>query len=85
MKDTGLVVAVGSEVTLDAEYGKVTFTIGGPVAATPRLGCISYESPLGRALLWAELGEHVEVPWEGGRRTLRILGIRRGQPAKGRT
>lgn len=78
ISNTGLIVAVGSEVTLETEYGKPTFTIVGPVAATPRRGCISYDSPLGRALLGAELGDWVEFTWDGDRRRLRIVGIRRG-------
>ncbi len=79
ISNTGLTVAVGSEVTLETEYGKPTFMIVGPVAATPRRGCISYDSPLGQALLGAELGDWVEFTWDGDRRRLRVLGIRRGQ------
>ncbi|HEX2987810.1 MAG TPA: GreA/GreB family elongation factor [Chloroflexota bacterium] len=75
VQNTGLTVAVGSEVTVEAEYGKPTFTIVGPVAATPRRGAISYESPLGKALLGAALGDWVEVPWEDGHRRLRIVAI----------
>jgi transcription elongation factor GreA len=81
VQNTGLTVAVGSEVTVETEYGKPSFTIVGPIAATPKRGCISYESPLGRALLGAELGEWVEVPWEDGKRRLRVVGIEQGQPA----
>lgn len=77
--NTGLVVAVGSEVTVETEYGRPTFVIGGPVIATPRRGCISYESPLGRALLGTELGDRVEVPWDGGRRRLRVVAIKRAR------
>ncbi len=79
IKNTGLTVAVGSAVTLETEYGRPTFTIVGPVAATPRRGCISYESTLGRALLGAELGDWVELTWDGVRRKLRVVGVRRGR------
>ncbi len=79
ISDTGLTVAVGSEVTLETEYGRLTFMIVGPVAATPRRGCISYDSPMGQALLGAELGDRVELIWDGGRRKVRVVGIRRGR------
>lgn len=77
---TGLVVAVGSEVTVVDEGGEKTFTIGGPLAANPRFGCVSYESPFARAVLGRELGETVEVSSADGRRWLKIVAIRRGRP-----
>ena len=83
VENTGLLVGIGSEVSLEAEYGQVTFTISGPIAATPRRGSISYDSPLGHALLGAELGGWVEVPWEGSQRRLKVTGIRRGKPGSG--
>ena len=77
--NTGLTVCVGSEVTLETEYGTPTFKIVGPVSAAPRRGCISYESPLGQALLGAQLGDWVEFAWDGDRRRLRVIGIKRGR------
>jgi len=77
---TGLVVAVGSEVTVVDEDGEETFTIGGPLAANPRAQCISYESPLARAILGRELGETVKITSNEGRGRLKIVAIRRGQP-----
>ncbi|MGI5836753.1 MAG: GreA/GreB family elongation factor [Chloroflexota bacterium] len=80
---TGLVVAVGSEVTVTSEDGEETFTIGGPLAASPRTRCISYESPLAQALLGRELGETVEVSTVGCVSRLKIVAIRRGRPGSG--
>jgi transcription elongation GreA/GreB family factor len=81
--NVGFAVAVGSEVTVADEQGTQTFTIAGPIAANPKLCCISYDSPLARALLGAELGEHVEIPWNGSHRRIRVVGIRRGRPGEG--
>lgn len=77
---TGLVVAVGSEVTVAGEEGEKTFTIGGPLAASPRLRCVSYESPLGRTVLGRELGDTVELSTAGRLCRLKIVAIRRGRP-----
>ncbi len=80
VSDTGLVVAVGSEVTLAGENGEETVTIGGPLAASPRLGCVSYQSPLARVLLGRMLGEGVEIVSPEGRQQMRVTGIKRGRP-----
>lgn len=81
---TGLVVAVGSEVTVAGDEGERTFTIGGPLAASPRFRCVSFESPLARAVLGRELGETVEVSIAGRLSRLKIVSIRRGRPGAGR-
>jgi transcription elongation factor GreA len=54
------VVAVGAEVTVRTEDGDETYTIVGAAEADPRLGRISNESPLGRALLGHRAGDEVE-------------------------
>jgi transcription elongation factor GreA len=79
--NAGLVVAVGSEVTLAEGQDTLTLTIAGPIAANPSRSCVSYDSPLGRALLGAELGEYVEIPSGGSHRRVKVVGIRRGSPA----
>lgn len=78
---TGLVVAVGSEVTVFGDEGEETFTIGGPLAASPRFRCVSYESPLAQAVLGRELGDEVEFSNGGRLNRLKIVGIRRGRPS----
>jgi transcription elongation factor GreA len=80
--NAGLVVAVGSEVTVADDHGNHSLTIAGPVAANPNRGCISYDSPLGRALLGAELGEHLEITSEGSHTWIRVVGIRKGRPVE---
>lgn len=80
--NTGVIVAIGSEVTLSDEEGERTLTIGGLLAANPMRGCISYDSPTGQALLGAGLGDHVVIPVEGGHRACRVVGIRRGSPGE---
>lgn len=74
--DSALVVAIGSQVTLLGEQGRETFTISGPLAANPYFGNISYESPLGQALLGRELGDEVEWVSAKGQRRLRIVDVR---------
>lgn len=68
-------VAVGSRVTISHERGEETLTITGPLSANPHLGCISFESPLGRALIGRMTGDEVEVNHDGERRRLRITAI----------
>lgn len=54
-------VQIGATVLIEAE-GKISeFTIVGPFEANPLLGKISYESPLGRALLNRKVGEEIKI------------------------
>ncbi len=88
IENTGIVVAVGSEVTIVDEEGKRrTFTIGGPLAASPHFACLSYESPTGRAVLGHELGDVVEVESAQGLQRWRIVELRSGrsEPTRGPT
>jgi transcription elongation factor GreA len=56
-------VSIGSVVTIrgEGESGPERYHIVSPVEADPRQGRISYESPLGKALLERQVGERVEV------------------------
>lgn len=55
-------VRVGSQVTLVNEEGKEeNFTIVGSAEANPKLGKISNESPVGKALLGRRPGEEVQI------------------------
>lgn len=70
-------VRVGSTVTV-AENGydeKETYRIVGVHEASPADGLISNESPLGKALLGAKVGDVVEVKTPGGGMEFRIQEI----------
>ena len=55
-------VSLGSTVTLiDEQGGEQAYTIVGSAEAHPKLGKISNESPVGRALLGRKVGEEVQV------------------------
>ncbi len=86
VENTGFVVAVGSEVTIVDEQGtKKIFSIGGPLAANPHFACVSFESPVARAVLGHQLGDAVEVASGQDRRRWRIVALRggRSQPDHG--
>lgn len=56
------VVSVGSRVTVVEDNGSPeTYHIVGPAEADPSQGRISYESPLGKALLGHQVGDEVRV------------------------
>jgi len=56
-------VYFGAFVTLEDEDGRVaTYQIVGPDETDNRGGCVSCESPMGRALLGREVGDEVLVP-----------------------
>lgn len=69
-------VQLGSQVTV-AEDGREPeqFHIVGPMEANPRLGRISNESPLGRALLGHRVGDAVTIEAPAGTLLFRILSI----------
>lgn len=69
------VIGLGSRVTFRDEEGIDAFTLVGPVEATFKVGRISVESPVGRALLGRRAGESVEVDTPAGRRRLEILKV----------
>lgn len=55
------VIRVGSIVTLELDGEDVTYSIVGAVEAQPRMGRISNESPVGRALLGHRVGDDFEI------------------------
>ena len=69
-------VTLGSTVVI-RENGAVpeTYTIVGSAEADPDQGCISNESPLGRALLERRIGEEVVVDSPDGQMRFRIVAI----------
>lgn len=69
------VVGVGAKVTVGTDEGEETYDIVGPAEADPRVGRISNESPLGRALLGHRTGEEVEWTSPSGTSRVKILAV----------
>jgi len=70
---SGKKVVFGATVTLiDEDDKKVRYQLVGQVEANARDGRISYNSPLGRALIGREVGEEVEVSTPSGDRYYEI-------------
>ena len=69
-------VVFGATVTLKGEDDKkVKYQLVGQVEADARVGRISYNSPLGRALIGRQKGEDVEVSTPSGDRYYEIKKI----------
>ncbi len=69
-------VFFGATVTVEDEEGEAkTFAIVGSDEIDSAGGAISWQSPVGRALLGKELGDAVLVRWDKGQRELTITDI----------
>jgi len=69
-------VQVGSTVTIQEDGQEPeTYMIVGPAEADPRLGRISHESPIGRALINHKAGEKVRVEAPGGAYSVIIVKV----------
>jgi len=69
-------VQVGAKVTIqEDELEPEIFTVVGPAEANPRLGRISHESPLGRALMDHRAGDKVKVDAPDGAFYVQILKV----------
>ena len=69
-------VAFGATVTLtDEESKKVRYQLVGQNEADAKVGRISYNSPLGRALIGREKGDEIEVSTPSGERYYQIKKI----------
>ncbi len=69
-------VQLGGSVTLlNQNGGEEEYTIVGSPEADPAQGCISNESPVGKALLNKKVGEDVQVKTPAGTVTLTISSI----------
>ena len=69
-------VVFGATVTLlDENDKKVTYQLVGQQEADARVGRISYNSPLGRALIGREVGDEVEVTTPAGDRYYEVAKI----------
>jgi transcription elongation factor GreA len=73
---SGNKVVFGATVTLiDEDDKKVRYQLVGQTEADARVGRISYNSPLGRALIGRQVGEEVEVSTPSGDRYYQIEAI----------
>ena len=69
-------VVFGATVTLtDEDKKKVRYQLVGQTEADARVGRISYNSPLGRALIGRVVGDEVEVTTPSGERYYKIKAI----------
>ncbi len=77
VKGTTKTVRVGVKVKLlDEEYGdECEYRVVGSTEADPRVGRISDESPVGKALIGKKIGDEVIVETPGGEIKLKVLGI----------
>lgn len=70
------IVQVGAKVTIqEDELEPEIFTVVGPAEANPRLGRISHESPLGRALMDHRAGDKVKVDAPDGPFYVQLLKV----------
>jgi len=78
----GPVIRFGAWVDVEDEEGKeVTYRIVGLDEIDAKAGLISYQAPLGKALIGASVGDVVTVNAPGGARELEVLAVR--YPEKG--
>jgi len=69
-------VGFGSRIQLSDDRGReMTYTLVAVTEARPGEGRLSIESPIGRALQGARVGDHVTVPTPRGDRTLTVVSI----------
>ena len=68
-------VQIGSTVSLESNNGKDKFQIIGPEEADILEGKISFESPLGEALLGKKKGDSVRINTPGGFKGYKIIEI----------
>ena len=72
-------IGMGSKVTI-VEVGtedEETYEIVGSQESDPRIGCISEESPIGRALIGKNVGDEILVEAPGGDIRFRIIAVTR--------
>ena len=74
-KSSGIIF-IGSHVTIQEDtFDPETYHLVGPTEADPRHGRISYESPIGRALMDKKVGDVAEAETPGGKIKFKILKI----------
>ena len=72
------VVGIGDHVTLreKGETEEEVYHLVGPAEANPKVGKISYQSPLGQELIGKQVGAKVTVKAPDGNITFEVLGIK---------
>ncbi|HET6379841.1 MAG TPA: GreA/GreB family elongation factor [candidate division Zixibacteria bacterium] len=80
------VAVIGRRVTLDDGEEQATYALVPPGSGDPDNGFISADSPVGRAVLGARVGEEVTIQAPGGRWTARVVKVEQGgvRPRPGR-
>lgn len=68
-------VSVGSKVTIESEEGQETLEIVGISRTDVSKGKISYQSPIGKALLGKKEGDRVEVELPKGKAEYKVVKI----------
>lgn len=69
-------VEIGAHVSIQEGYfPEETYHLVGPAEADPRNGKISFESPIGSALMNHKVGDTVQVTTPGGQMVLKIIKI----------
>jgi transcription elongation factor GreA len=69
-------VNVGAHVTIqEGDYPTETYFLVGPKEADPRQGRISYESPIGRAMMGHHVGEIIQAETPNGTFQFKIVKI----------
>jgi transcription elongation factor GreA len=68
-------IGLGSQVTVRDDCEEVTYTIVGPLEASPARGRISHVPPLGQALLGHAVGDEVRVEAPTGHRMVTICAV----------
>lgn len=70
-------IRIGSTVTVRGKSAtKQTFQLVGPAEANPSEGRISYESPVGQALLGKKRNDKVKVSTPGGNTMITVVSVR---------
>lgn len=68
-------VELGNQVELSCEGKEVSYMVVGSLESDPGAGKISEESPIGKALLGAKVGDEVEISIPSGVRSCKITKI----------
>ena len=69
-------IEIGAHVSIqEGDFPVETYHLVGPAEADPRNGKISFESPIGSALMNHKVGDSVHVTTPGGERLLKIIAI----------
>jgi transcription elongation factor GreA len=77
LKKSGDIIEIGSSITVQEE-GETpeTYTLVGPQEANPINGRISFESPIGQAMMNHHIGEIIQIETPQGILKLEILSIK---------